>query len=139
VGLDRLINVCDVRSGGSSYTLPSDEFLDNDSKRLPVISMAIDGDSRWLALICPSKVILWDLKSLRYGSHFSVEAGLRKPLIFQFYERSATPGTVDNRLLLLRRNGTLCDFAIDHVEDFEDAQICSDQITDAAAAVIEST
>ncbi|CAK7243017.1 MAG: hypothetical protein STHCBS139747_004523 [Sporothrix thermara] len=65
-GLDRSIRVWDVPSGinfpfgETSYPLPNHDSFPND--RVAVSAIAIDSDSKWLAILSNSKVLLWDLE-----------------------------------------------------------------------------
>jgi len=59
VGLDRQIRVWDVRRRALSYVHDPDSDIDP----FPVLAMAIDNDSNWLALLSKGRVALWNIPS----------------------------------------------------------------------------
>ena len=65
VGLDRCIRVWDVRHGEGSCEVPTPQ-LDNDP--FPVLAMAIDSGSKWLAILSAKGfVALWNIPERRWG------------------------------------------------------------------------
>ncbi|TKW59220.1 Sterol regulatory element-binding protein cleavage-activating protein [Colletotrichum tanaceti] len=102
VGLDRAIRVWDVRSGVRDYSLADIEPPPENP--FPVLAVATDKKSSWLALLSSSKVFLWNLVEHRWGHPVPVELNGQKPEGFFF----GTP-TFDfaSPLVIVRRNGTM--------------------------------
>lgn len=124
VGLDRLICIWDVRPGGINYVIADGEK--NDEVPFPVLAMAMDGDSEWLAILSSYKVVLWNLKERRWGPTLPVDLYGQKPEAFFF-----TPSNQNDdipRLVLVRRNGTLTEFA-PHLGEGEDFGVCRSPLT----------
>ncbi|RYO94809.1 hypothetical protein DL766_007108 [Monosporascus sp. MC13-8B] len=63
VGLDRLIRVWDVKSGGDSYVLM--EQGDSSTITFPILAMCIDDESHWLALLTCDEILLWNLSIIK--------------------------------------------------------------------------
>lgn len=109
VGLDRLIRVWDVRPRGVHYVVVDGE--QSDDAPFPVLAMAIDNHSKWLAILSTYKAALWNLKEKTWGPWLSVDLYGQKPEAFFF--GSPDPHTDIPRLVLVRRNGTLTEFVPD--------------------------
>ncbi|KAF4968875.1 hypothetical protein FSARC_3810 [Fusarium sarcochroum] len=124
VGLDRIIRVWDVRPGGLQYVVADGE--QSDDAPFPVLAMAIDDDSKWLAILSTYKVALWNLKEKVWGPWLSVNLQGQKPEAFFF--GSSDPRTDIPRLVLVRRNGTLTEFRPDAGEG-ADYGICRSPLT----------
>ncbi|KAM5342730.1 hypothetical protein ACJ41O_013696 [Fusarium nematophilum] len=109
VGLDRLVRVWDVRPGGLHYVVVDGE--QSDDAPFPVLAMAIDDNSKWLAILSTYKAALWDLKERKWGPWLSVDLHGQKPEALFF--GSPDPHADIPRLVLVRRNGTLTEFVPD--------------------------
>jgi hypothetical protein len=122
VGLDRCTRVWDVRSSRRSYII-QDPASDIDP--FPILAMAIDNDSNWLALLSSKDfVAMWNIPEKRWGPVMSVEMKGRTPAAFFFgcsHDESAKP------LILVRYNGLLSEL---HVENNtqNSLQICQAQL-----------
>ncbi|QBZ56972.1 hypothetical protein PoMZ_01890 [Pyricularia oryzae] len=101
-GLDRMIWVWDVRFLGTSYVVTSPDVPERDP--FPVLGMAIDDDSHWLALLSLSKIRLWDLGRRTWGPSVDVELNGHKAEAFYFSNRRKG---ADLSIVLMRRNGTM--------------------------------
>ncbi|WYZ38923.1 hypothetical protein EsH8_III_000837 [Colletotrichum jinshuiense] len=101
VGLDRAVRVWDVRSG-RDYSLADIEPTPGNP--FPILAIAVDKTSTWLALLSSRKVFLWNLVEHRWGQSVPVELHGQKPEGFFF----GTP-TADfaSPLVVVRRNGTM--------------------------------
>lgn len=124
VGLDRLIRVWDVRPGGLHYVVVDGE--QSDDAPFPVLAMAIDDNSKWLAILSTYKAALWNLKDKTWGPWLSVDLYGQKPEAFFF--GSPDPHTDIPRLVLVRRNGTLTEFVPDAGEG-ADFGVCRSPLT----------
>ncbi|OHW91020.1 srebp cleavage activating protein [Colletotrichum incanum] len=102
VGLDRAIRVWDARSGGRDYSLADIEPPPGNP--FPILAVATDKRSSWLALLSSHKVFLWNLVEHRWAQPVPVELNGQKPEGFFF----GTP-TFDfaSPLVIVRRNGTM--------------------------------
>ncbi|KAI8254431.1 Sterol regulatory element-binding protein cleavage-activating protein [Colletotrichum sp. SAR11_239] len=102
VGLDRSVRVWDVRSGIIGYSLADVEPPPENP--FPVLAVATDKKSNWLALLSSRKVFIWNLQEHRWSKSVPVELNGQKPEGFFF----GTP-TFDysSPLVIVRRNGTM--------------------------------
>jgi hypothetical protein len=132
VGLDRLIRVWDTRSRGLSYVIPDGN--EAGESLFPVMAMAIDETSSWLAILSSFHVTFWNLAQRSPGPTIPVDTGGQRPEAFFFVpEVQGRPP----RMVLVRRNGTLTEFgAVSHNES-EDFLICSGPIISAQPLVIK--
>ncbi|KAJ4109241.1 hypothetical protein NW765_004127 [Fusarium oxysporum] len=72
VGLDRTIQVWDARHDIFPYTIV--DGCRSDDAPFPVLAMTIDDNSKWLAILSPSKIALWNIKDKVWGA-----SALRQP------------------------------------------------------------
>ncbi|KAK3984808.1 putative sterol regulatory element-binding protein [Cladorrhinum sp. PSN332] len=101
VGLDRTIQVWDVRRGTKSQVLCDSEVpLENP---FPVLSMAVDGESKWLALVSWQRVFIWSIEERQWAATRDIDLGGQKPQAVFFNSESPD---VTPSLVLIRRNGT---------------------------------
>ena len=120
-GLDRSIRVWDVPSGinfpfgETSYPLPNHDSFPND--RVAVSAIAIDSDSKWLAILSNSKVLLWDLERRDWGPLTAVDMLGPKPDAFFFRSNQRTP--LHRSLIIVWSNGTLVELWPDTGESLE--------------------
>ncbi|AEO62622.1 uncharacterized protein THITE_2040709 [Thermothielavioides terrestris NRRL 8126] len=100
VGLDRAIQVWDLLSGTRNRVLSDPEVpLENP---FPVLSMAIDDESKWLALVSWQRVFLWNMETRQWAETREVDLGGHRPeAVFFVLKTPDTPPT----LVLVRRNG----------------------------------
>lgn len=117
VGLDRRIRIWDTRRGGISYIVQDpDSIIDP----FPVLAMAIDQDSNWLALLSKENVSLWNIPERRWGSTMPVDIKSRAPAAFFF---GYSPTDLINPIIVVRHSGLMSEV---HVESGEmnELQIC---------------
>ncbi|KAM0301345.1 hypothetical protein HYE67_006825 [Fusarium culmorum] len=124
VGLDRAIRVWDAKSASLHYTIAKGE--ESEDAPFPVLAMAIDDSSKWLAILSPYKIALWDLKENTWGPSLSVNLQGQKTEAFFF--GSSDPKRNIPRLVLVRRNGTLTEYIPDAGEG-ADYGICRSPLT----------
>ncbi|EPE30138.1 WD40 repeat-like protein [Glarea lozoyensis ATCC 20868] len=114
-GLDRCIHVWDIRKGTFSYIVHDP---DSEIDPFPVLAMAIDSDSNWLAILsAKDKVMLWNIPERRWGPVMDVEMKNRTPAAFLFgYDKSE----LIDPLLVARHNGVMTEL---HMEANESKQM----------------
>lgn len=115
VGLDRWIRIWNVRPGGASYVVRDPE---SDIDPFPVLAIAIDNDSNWLAILSAKDlIILWNIPERRWGPTIKVAVKGRTPAAFLFGD---SPTELINPVILVRHNGFMTEH---HVENNEDREI----------------
>jgi hypothetical protein len=117
VGLDRRIIIWDIRRGATSYIVHDPEV---DIDPFPVLSMAIDSDSNWLALLSRDSISLWNIPEKRWGPRMTTEVKNRTPAAFFFgYSQSELIDPV----ILVRVSGLMSEY---HIESGgkRELQIC---------------
>ncbi|RYP02641.1 hypothetical protein DL764_005686 [Monosporascus ibericus] len=107
VGLDRLIRVWDVKSGGDSYVLLEQD--DTSTITFPILAMCIDDESHWLALLTRDKILVWNLCEHRWAPTIQMDPHRQKPEAFLFYHDQSKGIS----LLLFRREGVLIEVNVD--------------------------
>ncbi|PVH81617.1 hypothetical protein DL98DRAFT_164701 [Cadophora sp. DSE1049] len=114
VGLDRLIRIWDVRRGVMSYIV---QDFESRVDPFPVLAIAIDGDSNWLALLSGNdRVYLWNIPERRWGPSMEVAVNGRKPVSFCFGYDSTE---FINPLLVIRSNGKMTELHVESNESIE--------------------
>ncbi|CAK7267111.1 hypothetical protein SEPCBS119000_002372 [Sporothrix epigloea] len=103
VGLDRWIRVWNIPFGGMSYLLSNNDAPSDVP--FPVLALAIDDESTWLAILSSSRIMLWSLESKYWGPSVAVDLCGQKPEAFFFTCSQKTP--FGHSLVAVRRNGTL--------------------------------
>ncbi|KAK0670498.1 putative sterol regulatory element-binding protein [Cercophora samala] len=118
VGLDRAIQVWDVPIG-SRHRVASDHECPLENP-FPVLSMAIDPASKWLALVSWQRVFLWNLEDQQWTGTRDIDLGGHKPEAVFFCHKGAdtTP-----TLVLVRRNGMGLEMELE-VDESRDFTIC---------------
>jgi hypothetical protein len=125
VGLDRWIRVWDIRRGITSYPVRDPEAHIDP---FPVLAIAIDRDSNWLAVLsAKDRVYLWNIPERRWGPSMAVEVKGRMPVAF-FFGLDNTEFI--NPVVVVRHNGSMSEL---HVESGEDVglQICHSPVISA--------
>ncbi|OAA60469.1 sterol regulatory element-binding protein cleavage-activating protein [Niveomyces insectorum RCEF 264] len=134
VGLDRWIRVWNVPFGGMSYVLtnynstslsslssasPSSSSSSSSSPDVPfpVLALAIDDDSVWLAILSSYRVMLWDLEAKTWGPSVPVDLYGQKPEAFFFTPKQRSPRL--RSLVIVRRNGSLVELWADTGESMD--------------------
>ncbi|KAG5755554.1 hypothetical protein H9Q69_000978 [Fusarium xylarioides] len=124
VGLDRTLQVWDARHDIFPYTIV--DGCRSDDAPFPVLAMTIDDNSKWLAILSPTKIAFWNIKDKVWGPPLSVNLQGQKSEAF-FFGSSDTNSDIP-RLVLVRRNGTLTEFMPDLGEG-ADYGICRSPLT----------
>ncbi|KAK4658060.1 hypothetical protein QC762_203410 [Podospora pseudocomata] len=118
VGLDRAIQVWDVPIG-SGHRVASDHECPLENP-FPVLSMAIDYGSKWLALVSWQRVFLWNLEEQQWAGTRDIDLGGHKSEALFFCHKGA--GTTPT-LVLVRRNGMGLEMELE-VDESRDFTIC---------------
>lgn len=118
VGLDRWIRIWNARFEGGSYVVRDPE---SDIDPFPVLAMAIDSDSNWLAILSSKDLVaLWNIPERRWGPTMQVAVKGRTPAAFFF---GNSPTELINPIILVRHNGLMTELRIENTESSE-LQIC---------------
>lgn len=126
-GLDRTIRVWDIRSHGTSYELPGAKLLDGRGL-FPILGIAVDADSKWLAIMSVTQIRLWSLTEYAWSEPIAMGSGSHNPEVFCFHPRSTqkTP-----RLVIVRKDGTLTDVSVIGDDRRHEAGVCHGQLLTA--------
>ncbi|KAH8664066.1 sterol-sensing domain of SREBP cleavage-activation-domain-containing protein [Xylariales sp. PMI_506] len=100
VGLDRVVRVWDIKTGGNYMLVGNDKVEIN----FPILAMCINDESKWLALLTPESVLLWDLHEQRWGPSVAVDLFRHRPEAFFF---TADDSLGLQPLVIVRRDGTM--------------------------------
>ncbi|KAH7348449.1 hypothetical protein BKA65DRAFT_476862 [Rhexocercosporidium sp. MPI-PUGE-AT-0058] len=101
-GVDRWIRIWDVRKGIMSYIVHDPETTIDP---FPVLAVAIDGDSNWLAILsAKDKVFLWNIPEQRWGPSVDVVVKGRTPAGFFF---GFETDRLINSIFVIRHNGLM--------------------------------
>ncbi len=118
VGLDRWIRVWDVRKGIMSYLVRDPEL---DVNPFPVLAIAIDNNSNWLAILsAKDRVFLWNIPERRWGPSMHVEVKNRTPVSFCF---GVDQTEFINPIVLVRHNGLMSELRVE-ANEIKELQIC---------------
>lgn len=109
VGLDRNIQIWDVPCNSRTRVMSDSETpLENP---FPVLAMAVDDDSKWLALLTWQRVLLWDTEEQQWGLSLEVELGGHKPeaMFFNYANKTCEMPS----LAIVRKNGTMLELDLE--------------------------
>ncbi|KAK1237585.1 hypothetical protein MKX07_006713 [Trichoderma sp. CBMAI-0711] len=106
VGLDRVIRLWDLNHRKRSTTIPTSEG--GAPIQFPILAVAMDEDSDWLAILSSNKVVFWNMVTHLQGSAVTVETHNQKPEAF-FLEPSATASSDIPMAVIIWKNGTAVD------------------------------
>lgn len=102
VGLDRKIRMWNLRYDFASYVL--DKPKSPIDGPFPILAMATDEGSNWLAILSTYRLLLWSITSQEWGPSMDVEVYGQKPEAFFF-------GSIKKKelrsIVIARRNGTM--------------------------------
>jgi hypothetical protein len=118
VGLDRRIQIWNVRRGGGGYAVHDP---DSDIDPFPVLAMAIDNVSNWLAILSSKNIVfLWNIPERRWGPSIEVSTKGKAPGAFFFVDSGTT---LIGALVLVRNDGILIELHPDS-GDRTETRIC---------------
>lgn len=102
VGLDRRIRVWNLRYDFASHMVSRPRSpLESP---FPVLAMAVDDYSNWLAILSTDQVLLWSINDQEWGPSMAVELHSQRPEAFFF---GSTKRKVLRSIVVVRRNGTM--------------------------------
>ncbi|KAK2598969.1 hypothetical protein QQS21_005574 [Conoideocrella luteorostrata] len=124
VGLDRVVRFWDIRGSGTSYVVADGN--DTEQCPFPILSIAIDDSSTWLALLSTSRVSFWNLTDHKWGRSVPLEVSVQRPAAFFFdpnfdLERPS--------ITLVHRNGTLVELTAGGDVASNTTFICGEPVT----------
>ena len=129
VGLDRLIQIWDMPSGARRKVLSDSEVpLENP---FPVLGMAIDDDSKQLALVSWTRVFVWNIEEQEWGPTAQINLGGHKPVAVFFNTKVLDPYPT---LIVVRRDGTMVELDL-KAEDSRDYVVCKTPLVWAVSFV----
>jgi hypothetical protein len=108
-GLDRIIQVWDVRTGSRARIVSDPEHPEENP--FPVLAMTTSRDSNWLALLSPKGVLLWNLLERKWEKSVEVDMVGHKSESFFFSEERHGP-TIPS-VVIVRRNGTMLEVQLE--------------------------
>ncbi len=123
VGLDRIIQVWNVRSEGRSRVV-FDTAMDDP---FPVLAMAIDDESAWVAFLSSDKALLWNLTDQRWESAVPLDLRGQKPEAFFFSRKEASSIPP---LIVVKRNGKMLEVFFGN-QTFKEHTICKSPLISA--------
>ncbi|KAG5979928.1 hypothetical protein E4U55_004621 [Claviceps digitariae] len=123
VGLDRVVRVWDVRGSGRSYVVADGN--DSDKCPFPVLSIAIDDTSTWLALLSASRVAFWNLNTQMWAGSVLLDTLNRRPAAFFFNHKTDSGHPT---IALVYHNGSLVEVAADGSVASKTTVICAEPI-----------
>ncbi|KAL7928588.1 sterol-sensing domain of SREBP cleavage-activation domain-containing protein [Trichoderma chlorosporum] len=104
VGLDRMIRLWDLNHRNKGFALSN--LAREIAVKFPVLAIATDEDSDWLAILSSDMVIFWNVNTHVHGSAVAVETCNQKPEAF-FLEPVASSDIP--RAVIVWKNGTAVD------------------------------
>ncbi|KAL6851808.1 sterol-sensing domain of SREBP cleavage-activation domain-containing protein [Trichoderma novae-zelandiae] len=106
VGLDRVLRLWDLNHRKKGIAIPTSEG--GATIKFPVLAVAMDEDSDWLAILSSDTVVFWNVVTHLQGSAVAVETYNQKPEAF-FLEPSAIASSAIPRAVIVWKNGTAVD------------------------------
>ncbi|RKU42472.1 hypothetical protein DL546_005090 [Coniochaeta pulveracea] len=108
-GLDRTIQVWDVRTGSRARIISNPERPEEDP--FPILGMTTSRDSNWLAILSPKRVLLWNLWERRWEKSVEVDMVGHKSESFFFSEERHGPAIPS--VVIVKRNGTMLEVQLE--------------------------
>lgn len=123
VGLDRVVRVWDIRGSGSSYVVRGGE--DHELCPFPILHMAIDDTSTWLALLSTSRVSFWNLRHRVWGGSVHLETAAQRPAAF-FFNPALEVGVPE--IVVVHHNGTIVELTAGKPDDTVITSVFGEQV-----------
>lgn len=123
VGLDRKIRVWNLRYDFASYVLERPRSpMDNP---FPILAMAVDSESNWLAILTTYRVLLWNIAEQKWGPSTDVDLYGQKPEAFFF---GPNKKRALKSVVIVNRKGTMVEVWPD-MSDSSEHVICRSPLT----------
>lgn len=122
-GLDRVIQIWSIGSTLPAYALPNPEAGDI----FPVLAMVIDEESRWLAVLSPSRLSLWNLSERYWGPSMGVGFLSQRPEAIFFAPSDARELPT---VVIVRRNGAILELNVEAGKIHEAFTIADNSLLD---------
>ena len=122
-GLDRVIQIWSIGSTLPAYALPNPEAGDI----FPVLAMVIDEESRWLAVLSPSRLSLWNLSERYWGPSMDVGFLSQRPEAIFFAPSDARELPT---VVIVRRNGAILELNVEAGKIHEAFTIADNSLLD---------
>ncbi|ROW06187.1 hypothetical protein VMCG_04706 [Cytospora schulzeri] len=133
VGLDRRIRVWNLRYDFAGHVVSKPRSpLESP---FPVLAMAVDDDSNWLALLSTDHVLLWSINEQEWGPSMPVELYAQRPEAFFF---GSARGKGLRSIVVVRRNGTMVELWPD-VPDSTEHVVCKSPLACAVSITEKAT
>lgn len=123
VGLDRKIRIWNLRYDFASYVLPRP--MNPMDQPFPILSMAVDDESSWLAILTTYRVLFWSISEQQWGPSAAVDLYGQKPDAFFF---GLTKKKAMRSVVIVRRNGTLLEIW-PGIPDYSEHVVCRSPLT----------
>lgn len=132
-GLDRKIRVWNLRYdfAGHVLSMPRSPL----ESPFPVLAMAVDDDSNWLALLSTGHVLLWNMNEQEWGPSMPVELYAQRPEGFFF---GPTRRRALRSIIIVRHNGTIVELWPD-VPDSTEHVVCKSPLVCAVSITEKGT
>ncbi|KAK0392183.1 hypothetical protein NLU13_1681 [Sarocladium strictum] len=130
VGLDRLIRVWNVRNNPKSYIVVDGRLTKREL--FPVLAIAVDESSEWLAILSVSQVDFWNLQDRAWGKPVQIDSQCRRVEVF--YLSSKGSGKSPNAIIVWR-NGALMETTWAAEESVAEVPISTTHLTAAQVYV----
>lgn len=101
VGLDRVVGVWDLRLGLQAKVKTKPGHAPNP---FPLLAIALDADSKWLAFLSPHELLMWNVAQQRWGPSVDLEVGGTNPEAFFFVDRA---GESAEAVVIVKRDGIM--------------------------------
>lgn len=133
VGIDRRIRVWNLRYdfAGHVVSMPRSPL----ESPFPVLAMAVDDDSNWLAILSTGHVLLWNMNEQEWGPSMSVELYAQRPEAFFF---GPTRRRALRSLVVVRHNGTMVELWPD-LPDSTEHVVCKSPLMCAVSITEKGT
>ncbi|RDA89899.1 hypothetical protein CP533_1372 [Ophiocordyceps camponoti-saundersi (nom. inval.)] len=111
VGLDNTIRAWSLDEVGTSYVIAEG---DEPQVKFPVVAVAIDDDSTWLAMLSTSRtgacssVTFWNLQSKSWGSSVQADNCRHRPVALLFDPSAAS---LEPRIIIIQQEGSMSELS----------------------------
>ncbi|KAG9258312.1 sterol-sensing domain of SREBP cleavage-activation-domain-containing protein [Emericellopsis atlantica] len=130
VGLDRMIRVWNARCDRDNYALP--EHPSDVGNVFPVLALAVDDASRWLAIVSPQRALFWSLTDKSWVPSVKIASLPQRPACIFFAQSNNDRSPA---LVVVRRDGAVTELTTDERHQTSDFVLCEDGLAYAEPLV----